>query len=149
MYANHAPAVGIFFVSPDDKQVLLSTRGIEPHRGMLDALGCFLDAEETFEEGAARELREEAGLNPDDYEPLAYLASEHDVYAYQGENIPFTTVLFWKRLKTSKALTPADDVAAVAWHTLTDIDPKQLHANDIRKGIRELQGLFSQKGATV
>lgn len=145
MYANHAPAVGVFFVSPDNKKVLLAVRGIEPRKGMLDAPGGFLDTKESFEEGAARELQEELDLDPNDYEPLAYLASDHDVYPYQGEDLPFLSVLFWSRLKTDKALHGSDDVASVAWHDLATINLKQLHAEDIRTGIRALRRLFQKE----
>lgn len=144
IYANHSPAVGIFFLSPDNREVLLATRGIEPHKGMLDAPGGYLDAKETFEEGAIRELHEELGLGQEDYEPFNYLTSEHDVYPYQGEVIPFVTVLFWTRLKDIKTLQASDDVASADWYPLAGIDLGQLHANDIRKGIRELQKLFKE-----
>lgn len=144
LYANHSPVTGIFFVSPDNRRILLSTRGLEPHKGMLDALGGFLDANETLEEGAVRELREELDLNPDEYEPLAYLTSGHGKYPYQGEVIPFISALFWSRLKTDKELHPMDDVAAVNWYPLATLKPEQLHADDVRIGIRELQRILKE-----
>jgi ADP-ribose pyrophosphatase YjhB (NUDIX family) len=146
LYANQSPTAGVLFVSSDKKRVLLSTRGIEPHKGTLDTLGGFLDANESFEDAAARELHEELDLNPEDYGPLNYITSGYDSYPYQGENMPFVTVLFWTNLKTDRALQPADDVAAVNWYSIADLKPKQLHANDIRKGIYELQRLLNQEG---
>lgn len=139
LFANHSPAVGVFFVSPDNKEVLLTVRGFEPHKGMLDTAGGFLDANENFEEGIARELKEELGLTPQDYGPLIYLASDYDIYNYKGEDIPFVSVLFWSRLTTDKKLKPADDVAAVNWHRLDAVEPEQLHANDIRTGISKIK----------
>lgn len=145
IFANQSPAVGIFFVSADNQKVLLSTRGIEPHKGMLDALGGFLDANETFEEGAARELREELDLEPEDYEPLTYLTSGYDSYPYQSDNVPFVSVLFYTKLRNKKTLRPADDVAAVDWYSLETVALDQLHADDIREGVRELQRILRKE----
>jgi ADP-ribose pyrophosphatase YjhB (NUDIX family) len=144
IYANCSPAVGIFFVSPDNKKVLLATRGIEPDKGMLDALGGFLDGKETFEKAAVRELREELSLEPEDYESLIYLTSDCDDYRHQGEFVPFATVLFWSRLITKKSLQASDDVASVGWYPLATVAPEELHTNDIRQGIFELQKLFGE-----
>ncbi|MBI3889273.1 NUDIX domain-containing protein [Candidatus Saccharibacteria bacterium] len=49
LYVNAAPCVGVFFVTEDD-QVLLSVRGIEPFKGMLDSFGGFVDDQETVED---------------------------------------------------------------------------------------------------
>ena len=43
-------------------KVLLIERGIEPHKGMWAFPGGFVQMDETTEEGAMRELKEEAGL---------------------------------------------------------------------------------------
>lgn len=96
IFANNSPAVGVFFLT-DDQQVLLSVRGIEPHKGMLDAFGGFLDGAESFETAAARELVEELSLQPEDYEPLQYLLSAPGNYPYAGETVPFVSVLFCHR----------------------------------------------------
>jgi NAD+ diphosphatase len=145
LYANSSPAVGVYFISPDNTQVLLATRGIEPHKGKLDTPGGFLDGNENYEEALVRELREEVGLEPSDYEPLQYLCSANDTYPYQGENMPYISCLYWSRLIGSPSLSSKDDVASVDWYELADVKPEQLHANDIRKGIRLLQEMFTKK----
>ncbi|HUB93420.1 MAG TPA: NUDIX domain-containing protein [Verrucomicrobiae bacterium] len=149
IYANQSPSVGIFFVSLDNQKVPLATRGIEPHKGMLDAFGGFLDAKESFEDAAARELREELHLNPEDYQPLVYLTSEYDFYPYQDEPLPVISVLFWTRFNAQPPLHVADDVSSADWYELSNIDPNRLHANDIRKGIRQLHQLFNEEGTVT
>lgn len=61
IYRNPAP-VGLVLVPIDDDGVLLVRRDIEPRRGWLSLPGGYLDVGESWEQGAARELREEAGL---------------------------------------------------------------------------------------
>ncbi len=145
IYANNSPTVSVFFISPDNQKVLLANRVIEPHKGMLTVPGGFLDAGESFEEGAMRELNEELDLKDDDYGPLTYLTSTHDAYPYQNEIIPIVNVLFWSRLKSSKTLHPSDDITNANWHRLADIDFSALHADDIRTGIHALQKMFNKE----
>ena len=141
LYANSSPAAGVLFVSADGQRVLLSTRAREPNKGMLDAPGGFLDDAETFEDAVVRELDEELGLKAGEYEPLKYLTTGYDEYAYGGESVPFASILYWSRLTVDRALTPADDVASVTWYDLEGIDFDRIHSNDVRIGIRTLQNI--------
>lgn len=141
LFANTSPTVGIFFVTPDN-QLLLSERGIEPHKGMLDAFGGFLDGEETAEAAIARELKEELGVEPSDYDEVNYLCSAIGHYPYGGEVIPVMSMLFWTRLASDKQLVPNDDVAAVHTLPLDGLDLSLLHDDDIRTGIKKLQKII-------
>ncbi|MEK6975576.1 MAG: NUDIX domain-containing protein [Candidatus Thermoplasmatota archaeon] len=58
-WVNPAPAIGIALVRSG--QVLLSRRARAPKRGQWDLVGGFLEAGETPEEGARREVLEETG----------------------------------------------------------------------------------------
>jgi NAD+ diphosphatase len=146
LFAEPPPSVGVFFVSSDNQKVLLTTRGIEPNKGKLDSPGGFLKLNESLEDAAARELKEELSVSPADYGPFTYLTSEPNEYIYQGEPIPDLTVFFWTKLKTDVPLQPADDVAEVNWYDLATVDFEQLSSEDIRGGVRALQILFSRKG---
>jgi NAD+ diphosphatase len=142
IFANCTPSVGVFLITPDNN-VILSVRGIDPHKGMLDTLGGFLDGEETLEAAATRELREEAHLEPMDYEPLRYLTSGLGNYPYQGEQLPVLTVLYWTRLISDKPLQSYDDVAGFKTLRLDEIKLATVHDEDIRVGVRALQKLFT------
>ena len=144
LYANCSPSVGIFFLTPNN-EVLFSVRGIEPHKGMLDAFGGFLDGEETVESAVRREIKEELGLDPTDYETVNFLCSGIGHYPYAGEVLPVVSLLFWSRLLPSAAPTPADDVAAIKTVKLHKVDFAKLHDTDIKIGIRALQTLFPDK----
>lgn len=145
IHRNPIIGVGVFFVSPDNTKVLLSTRGREPRKGMLDALGGFVEVGETLEEAVQRELHEEVNLTPEDYGPITYLTSGYDVYPYKGENIQYVAPLYWTRLRRDIPLHAADDVASADWYNLTTPPLDRLHGNDIRAGIIELQKVLLQK----
>lgn len=137
IFANAAPTTGIFFVT-EDNQVHLSVRGIEPHKGMLDAFGGFVDGAETLEVTVARELTEELGLQPGDYTTPEYLTSGVGHYPFGGEILPVVSAFFWSRLLVDSVI-PRDDVAAIATYPLADVPLDKLHDQDIVAGIKALQ----------
>ncbi len=59
-YSNPIPVAVILL--PVDNGILLVRRGIEPQKGKLALPGGFIETGETWQEGGARELREEAGV---------------------------------------------------------------------------------------
>ncbi len=138
LYANPAPAVGIFFVTPDN-QVLLAVRGIEPFKGKLDAIGGFVDIDETFEQAVKREVLEELGLSPDQYDEPEYLYSGTGPYPYDGEERMIIGTMFWSRLKPGVVPTPNDDVAGIQYVSLDSFDFSEVRNTDAQSGLRKLQ----------
>jgi 8-oxo-dGTP diphosphatase len=55
--------VVVFALDEDDLQVMLIQRDLAPHRGSWALPGGFVHVNETLEQAAARELREETGLS--------------------------------------------------------------------------------------
>lgn len=141
IYANASPTVGIFFITPEN-QIILSERGIQPHKGMLDSFGGFVDGAESFEQALERELQEELSLQPGDYETPRYLTSAIGYYPYGGEVLTVLSALFWARLTTTAELVPHDDVAAIKTVPLHSVDLALMHDDDVRAGIIELRRLF-------
>jgi ADP-ribose pyrophosphatase YjhB (NUDIX family) len=118
---------------------MLSVRGIEPHKGMLDSFGGFVDGAETLEQGLERELREELGLEPDQYEPPTFLCSAVGQYPFGGETLTVLSSLFYTRLKPGVVPVPADDVAAIETLDIATLDLSRLHDDDVRAGMRALR----------
>ena len=141
IYATTNPTTGVFIFNTDGN-VLLAVRGIEPHKGMLDTIGGFVDEEETTEEAAIREIQEETGLSPEDYTELTYLTSGTGHYPHQGEVLPVLTSFFYTSLKPGAAPLATDDVASLVACKLSDVDFTLLHDDDIRAGVRALQKKF-------
>lgn len=137
IFANSTPTVGVFFITPFDT-ILLTRRAIEPMKGWLDMTGGFLDGVETFEHAAAREIKEELGLTPEDYGPLAYLCSSTGTYDFQGETLSIINAIFWSRLRTIDTVQPRDDVAEIV-EVAFDVDVEALQMDEqVKTGLRRL-----------
>lgn len=144
IYANSSPCTSIFLLTPDNK-VLLSVRGIDPHKGMLDSFGGFADGAEKLDDCALRELHEETGLTSEDHEPLRYLCTEIDNYPYKGEEIPYSGVYYWTRLTSNKQTVPSDDVAEIRSFDADEVDIKLLHDDATRQGFLRLRDIINQE----
>jgi ADP-ribose pyrophosphatase YjhB (NUDIX family) len=100
-YRNPKPAAGTLVEA--NASVLLLRRAVEPGRGWWDLPAGYLEADESPEEGAVRETREEAGLEVE----LTRLAG---VYTSRDGNA--LSVIFLAR--------PVDPAAAVALDAESD-----------------------------
>lgn len=138
IFANASPTVGVFFVNQDG-DIVLSRRGIEPYKGMLDTIGGFLNGSESLEQGLAREIFEETGLTPDDHEQPTYLCSITATYEYGSERLPIISTLFYAKLHPGAPITPNDDITEVVSRSLHTISFDEIGNNDIKQGIKILQ----------
>ncbi len=124
-YVNPKACIGaILFI--DKHRVVLARRARDPHKGMLDCLGGFVDVGENFEQAFYRELQEEAGLTPDDIIDVMYTGSAYDLYPWQGEDIPLVSVFFSARLKPGVTLNPDDDVDELVIYKLKDLPLEEI-----------------------
>jgi NAD+ diphosphatase len=140
VYYKSWPAAAVVLVN-DKNEVLLTVRGIDPDKGMLDVGGGFCNWAEQAEVAAHREVEEELGLTPDQYGPIEYLSCGIDWYVYEGEEQPVLAVFYWARLTQKVTIRPSDDVADAMWVPLADVDfdkfPKKALA--VRDAIKKLQ----------
>ena len=83
-FLNASASTAAFIVNGRD-ELLVCRRAKEPARGTLDLPGGFVDADETIEEGLARELMEEIGCR---VHSARYLFSIPNRYLYSGMEIP-------------------------------------------------------------
>ncbi len=85
LYCNVATATGVIFFDKYDN-VLFEVRAKEPRRGFFAVPGGFADFDESAEEAAIRECREELGAS---VSCVKYLCSAPNTYVYK--NIEYKT----------------------------------------------------------
>ncbi len=139
LYRNPLPTVGIFILNGNG-QVFLAKRAIEPRQGEFDTIGGFVDGEESFEQTATREIREETGLTPDQFSEFTYLCSAIGNYPYQDETLLVLTVFYTITLVDQNTLlTPHDDVAEIVTCDVHALNTLPCTAPDVRAAMHTLQ----------
>ena len=111
-------------------------RGKDPHKGMLDFPGGFVEFDETAEAALTREVLEELNIK---VTTLAYLTSVPNNYWYAGVLYKTTDLYFICEIDDFSTLKAMDDVAGVCWVDLNEIDPQQLAFTSGRVALRRLR----------
>lgn len=105
----------IFGFDGERLQVLLIERGIEPYKGRWAFPGGFLKIDETAEEGALRELKEETGLEG------AYMEQFHTFSAPERDPRKRVITIAYYALVKIQEVKGGDDAASARWFPLDDI----------------------------
>ncbi len=106
-YDNPRPCTSVILCK--DNQYLLVERAVVPGKGLWGLPGGFVERDETFEESARREIKEELGL---EIGKLKYVASATEPYLHKEVLYPTLSVLFTAKLPDNARIVPADDVAS-------------------------------------
>jgi 8-oxo-dGTP diphosphatase len=120
-YEHPRPALTVdcvvFGLDEQGLQVLLIRRGLEPFRGRWALPGGFVHLDETLEEAALRELREETGMSRVFLEQLyTFGAVDRD----PRERV--VSVAYYALVNLSEhAVTAASDAADVGWFAVDDL----------------------------
>lgn len=135
LYHNIAAAVAIIFTYQD--KILFTERNVDPDKGKLDLPGGFIDPNETAEEAACREIKEELGLTitPAD---LTYITTAPNNYLYR--NVPYRTMdIFYECELKSEVISikATDEIKALTWIKRTEIDLNKIGFVSIRSVIGE------------
>lgn len=115
-------------------QVLLIERGVEPYKGRWAFPGGFLKMDESAEEGALRELKEETGLEPETIEQFHTFSEPH-----RDPRERVITIAFYALCKIAD-VKGGDDAARAKWFCFDEI-PQLAFDHDciLRYAIKELR----------
>lgn len=109
------PAVSVAVVRGD--HVLLVRRARPPSQGIYAFPGGKVEAGETLEQAAKRELKEETGLQAADFRPLREIFIEASSEAHP---VDYLLTVFGARYTHGEAVA-ADDAETAAFYTLADM----------------------------
>jgi 8-oxo-dGTP diphosphatase len=116
MYDYPRPCAGMLVVKGD--AVLLLRRAHAPRIGGIDVPGGFLEAGESLESCARRELREETGLTVGRVEPLSFHWDEYSLRGFgRFPTMNWYFVADWRRGEPAGA----DDAASAEWVPLAKL----------------------------
>ena len=123
-----ADCVVIGSAADSSRYVLLIRRGNEPYKGCWALPGGFMDMDETLEQCALRELKEETGLTPsgDITELKSFSTVDRDP---RGRTI---TVAFLIEMPMTEA-KGGDDAADARWFPLNELPPLAFDHDEIIK----------------
>ncbi len=126
LYNNVASAVGLV-IANSRHEVLFEKRAKEPRKGFHALPGGFTNPDETAEQAAVRECREETGVEP---EAVTYLCSFPNTYEYRGITYKTCDLFFTAKLPEHFNFNPdAKEVSEVSWlpiRTEEDIEKADL-----------------------
>lgn len=128
-YKYPRPAVTtdcVVFTQEEEPKVLLIQRGNEPYKGCWAFPGGFMNMEETAEECAVRELKEETGLTVNRIRQIgAYSKVDRDP---RGRTI---SIAYLAIVDAPTAVSGMDDAAKAAWFPLSSLPDQAFDHQDI------------------
>lgn len=136
LYFNPAAATACFIERPDG-QVLMIRRAKEPAAGKLAPPGGFVDFGETAEDGLAREVREETGLELRD---IRYLTSHPNRYPFREVTYRILDLFFVAQAVQPDAARPLDGVTEILWVDGATLRPEDMAFASMAAALRVYQG---------
>ncbi len=133
VYYFNASSATVAFILNEKQELLVCRRAKEPAKGTLDLSGGFVDCFETGEEGVAREVLEETGL---EVVEAKYQFSLPNTYLYSGFLVHTLDQFFLCRVKNDACLRAMDDVADSFWMPLSEINPEEFGLDSVREGVK-------------
>ena len=139
LYFN-AIAATVAIIVNDKNEILVARRAKEPAKGTLDLPGGFADSMETAEEGVAREVAEETGLQVTE---ARYQFSLPNRYVYSGFE-EHTLDLFFLCTTDGQQPVACDDVEELQWMSIGAIDPAEFGLQSIAKGVEIFKNIYKK-----
>lgn len=133
VYYFNSSAATVAFILNDKGELLVCKRGKEPAKGTWDLSGGFIDMCETGEQGVAREVLEETGL---EVEQAVYQFSLPNTYLYSGFLVHTLDQFFLCKVKDTGRIMAMDDVAESFWVPLDEVDPEKFGLDSVREGVK-------------
>ncbi len=128
-YRNSASAAAGIIINEKD-EILLTVRGIEPHKGKLDLPGGFVDPGESLENAVIREVKEELNL---EVKNIKFVGSAPNTYFYSQITVFTTDVGFLCQIDDFSSIKPQDDISDYKFYKFEEIPFEDISSPSITK----------------
>ncbi|WP_372642864.1 NUDIX domain-containing protein [Ancylomarina sp.] len=132
LYINSAAAVAALIVN-DKGEILFTRRAVEPHKGMLDLPGGFVDIMESAENALYREIKEELNL---DIEEFQYFMSSPNEYIFGGLSVFTLDLAYICKLNSFNHIHAKDDISGYEFIAPNLIPYNQIGGESIKRIIK-------------
>jgi ADP-ribose pyrophosphatase YjhB (NUDIX family) len=132
LFINCSLGIGII-IENENGEILLTKRKIEPGKGSWDIPGGFIQPNETLEEGAKRELREELGI---EIEIDKYIGTYPHTYVFQDIAIPMQDI-FLRATIVSGVPEPNDDVEDFRYFSKDNLPFELFWSSSMKKALAD------------
>ena len=133
-FINSSSAVAALIFNQEGK-LMLSRRGVDPNKGMLDLPGGFVDPMESAEQALFREIKEELGVNVINHQ---YLISFPNEYIFSQFSVFTTDLAFLCKVDDLQNINPMDDITAIEYHYPEEINMSDLCSESMKQIIQEI-----------
>ena len=134
LYFNVSAAVAAVIFNEEGK-MMFTRRALEPHKGMLDLPGGFVDPSETVEQSLTRELEEELGTK---VKKMSYFCSFPNIYPFSGLQINTLDLVFKVELESLSDLKPMDDISGIEFYYPDEVNLAELPAESMKNIVKKL-----------
>lgn len=141
-YFNPSSAT-VALILNEKNELLVCRRAKDPAKGTLDLPGGFIDIGETGEEGVAREVLEETGL---EVQEAAYQFTLPNIYVYSGFPVHTLDMFYLCKVKDTRHISAMDDAADAFFMPIAEINPEDFGLGSIRKGLRIFLSTLNMEG---
>ena len=131
-YYQNPSSATVAFILNEKEELLVVRRKNEPAKGTLDLPGGFVDMDETGEEGVAREVKEETGL---EVIGANYQFSIPNLYLYSDFLVHTLDMFYVVKVKDLSHVEAMDDAEESYWIPLSNLHPEEFGLESIRQGV--------------
>jgi len=134
-YFFNTSAAAAALIFNKEGKLLFTRRAIQPHFGMLDLPGGFIEPMETAEHAIIREIKEELGI---EINKLEYYCSFPNEYPFSGFSVFTLDLIFKVEVESLTGLKAMDDISACEFYFPHEVNMDEIPSYSIQHVVKKI-----------